>query len=151
MIKMTELTDSGVKGLRLANRTGMSVSQIQKTLIDILRQENEAFGLPIKFAMDEVRVGGMFSRTVYPCILIIHNEHESDYYQYCLMLLPENGCVHLQVKCAGRSPLAEKAAHGQLKGLGGVIRTAAFGTGERWEQERVYYRALGELIDRLRA
>ena len=147
MIKFKDLQKSDLPLYRFSNKTGMSMDRMVTALSDVLAMKNDQqFHLPIQISHEQVKMGGFFSGRR-DAILIQNTEHSEDYLKFCLILEDQRNIFYVKPWYYGKSALGAKAKNGQLSGLGAAIRNSAFGTNDRWMEEKAYYSALSDLLD----
>lgn len=81
MIKDTELREFRPT-VRYQGGEGITLQTVQEAIADCA----EKFGIPVAFASDQVKSGGLFNSSVEDCIVMYHPEHERDYFKFCIRL-----------------------------------------------------------------
>lgn len=140
---------------------GIDLDAIHSALADAAQQNN----LPLGFATDEVRSGGLFNKTSEPCLVLYHPEHQTDYFRFAIRSAQEGGRSIVMINTFGQSSQMKKDAQAawakeDRKGksmsykVGSMIGSGIAGLGrskQKLEAEQRYYMLIQDLIEQVLA
>lgn len=65
--------------------------------------------IPVAFASDQVKSGGLFNSSVEDCIVMYHPEHERDYFKFCIRVRKQGIYAFVSINDFGQSKQMKKA------------------------------------------
>ena len=75
--------------------------------LDIIRNaiQNTAapYGVPVTFAYDQLKVGGLLNSQTHPCLIIFHPDHVRDYFKFVISMHQNSGMVFINCGTFGQS------------------------------------------------
>lgn len=101
---LTDIEDTS----RIILQNGTTLDALKKALYDAAQEK----GIYIDVEENQITSGGMIRKKVYPCLVISHPEHKSDYYQYCIMLTTDSTRTYIELFRKGVSRLESKIQYG---------------------------------------
>ncbi len=107
MLKEKELTQT--REVRVPNGQGITLSQVRNAL----QNEADANGLPIAFASDQIKFGGLIGGSTEDCLVVYHPDHQRDYFNTAVRLKHQGNYAFLTVYDFGTSRLLGNAATAQ--------------------------------------
>lgn len=156
---------------RYPNGTGITLQSIQNAI----RNKANQYQIPVAFASEKIKSGGMLNSTVEDCLILYHPEHQKDYYNIAISIKRQGTMAFVSANDFGESKNLKKinaksAAGSALKqgwknagkegnwspgmslvsgaigGAVGALRSLGGSKGKQ-EEENNYYGALMQILD----
>ncbi|MDG3061962.1 hypothetical protein KTT66_02755 [Lacticaseibacillus casei] len=105
MIKENQLRQQLVRFKFHDSKGGLSLSSVQNALA----ANASAAQLPVAFATDELKTGGLFGSSE-SCLLMYHPEHPNDYFYYVFKMEKQAAFAFVTAYQAGQSAIFDKGA-----------------------------------------
>ena len=156
MIKADELREFRPT-VRYQNGEGITLSTVQAAIKACAMN----MGIPVAFASNQVKSGGLFNSTVEDCIVMYHPEHERDYFKFCIRVKRQGAYAFVMVNDFGQSKQMSKANTADFmkqdrKGksmsykvgsmIGQGLRTLGKSS-QKLEEEQMYYQCVFDIFD----
>lgn len=133
--------------------TGCDLENI-KNIIENVADEQ---GIPVSVYRDQASSGGFFNKTYEDCLVLVHPEHTSDYFSFCIRVSSQGKMAFVMVDTFGTSKQMEKASYANAAAesgfsgdLGGLISLGVRSIGrnkQALEDEQNYYDAVGYVLE----
>lgn len=162
MIKADKLEEFRPQ-VRYQNGEGITLTTVQEAIKDCAMR----IGIPVAFAGDQVKTGGLFNSTVDDCLVMYHPEHGDDYFNFCIRINRQGTYAFVRVDTFGQSKQMNKAyraenAKSNLKdvfnpnGSDDSLAKAAFSalgsigrSKAKLEEEQRYYACVSDIFDEI--
>lgn len=109
MLKEKELTQSRDQ-VRIPNGQNITLNDVKVAL----KNEADANGVPIAFASDQIKFGGLIGGSTEDCLVVYHPEHQKDYFNSAVRLKHQGNYAFLTVYDFGTSRLLGNAASAEF-------------------------------------
>lgn len=158
MIKDTELREFRPT-VRYQGGEGITLQTVQEAIADCA----EKFGIPVAFASDQVKSGGLFNSSLEDCIVMYHPEHERDYFKFCIRVRKQGIYAFVSINDFGQSKQMKKANTAEFMKedragkdmsykIGSLIGQGLRTIGSskmKLEQENNYYQCIFDIFDEI--
>lgn len=158
MIKADELREFRPV-VRYKDGNGITLQAVQEAL----RECAQSMGIPVAFYPDQVKSGGLFSKTVEDCVVLYHPEHQNDYFKICIRVGHQGNYAFVsandfgiskQMKKAGQAEAYRESRKGQSMSykVGSLIGQGITSIGRskaKYEEEQNYYACIIDLFDEI--
>lgn len=105
MIKQEELREFRPV-YRYAEGNDISLQTIQNAIKDSAMK----YGIPVAFEADQIKSGGLLSKTVDDCLVVYHPEHPKDYYRVAISIKRQGTIAFVYANDFGTSKNLKKIA-----------------------------------------
>ncbi len=158
MIKADELREFRPQ-VRYQDGEGINLGTVQ----DAIKDCADKMGIPVAFANDQVKSGGLFNSTVEDCVVMYHPEHERDYFRFCIRVKHQGVYAFVSINDFGQSKQINKAnavefaredRQGQSMSykVGSLIGQGLRSIGsskQKLEEEQMYYQCIMDIFDEI--
>jgi len=135
-----------------------------ETVCMAIQHEAQENGIPIAFAKDQIKYGGLIGGGTDDCIVLYHPEHQKDYFNLAIRVKHQGNYAFVTVNDFGKSTLLgnegskeylkEKLKHGRGEEkvgalIGAGIRRIAKGGSnkQKLEDEQNWYTVVADIFD----
>lgn len=116
-----------------------------QTIQEALKDGAQRYGIPLGFEFDQVKSGGMFSKTVEDCLVLYHPERRKHYYQPVVRIQRQGNVTFVHVGLWGMSSNDQMA---DATSDSGFFAKAVLGPKKnKIEEEQNYYSILNAILD----
>jgi len=105
MIKLDELQETRKKAM-YKNGGSVSLTALENNILTVAQN----YGIPLASKNDQVKSGGLLSKTIEDCVVFYHPQHERDYYNFCIRIQMQGTNAFVCVNHFGESKNLKKLA-----------------------------------------
>lgn len=156
MLKADELNEFK-EPVRFQNGANITLQTVHDAIINCAMNMN----IPVAFAPDKVKSGGLFNSVVDDCLVMYHPTHKNDYYKFCIRVKRQGTYAYVYINSFGQSKQGAKAAIAEQgkadrRGkslsyqIGSAIGEGLLTMGKnkaKLEEETMYYQCVFDIFD----
>lgn len=73
------------------------------TIKSAIQNAAAQYGVPVTFANDQLKVGGLLNSETRPCLIVCHPEHLKDYFKFVISIHQNSGMTFINCSTFGQS------------------------------------------------